>query len=283
MKMRPIHLVIIIVIIIICAMVINYVYIGMVKESKENKTIQGNKTIENIEIGTSKYNDHLDLDNRHIRLYNNIWGALGKELNNKNLKLYVYYKSDDNFGWEWDRPDPSPGKYVTPVYSEAIIGAIPTQTYYTTDIFPIRYGDIKDWKSEIEFQYIKPPTGRYNLAYDIYWMEGKTKKFNIMIWVAGHHDEKPVGIVSDGINEYIHYHRGPGKGQYWDFHLFELKNQNVTNVKIDIKKLLDTIRDDNIDDNWIIPGMELGSEIFRGSGRIEINKYMIDLNGNTLG
>lgn len=306
-KIRYIHLTIVV---LICMIVLGYVYIGQpyltdkehraVNNNQDNKTIinnnnQNNKTIVNNinqnnnnqnnkikEIGTSRYNGHLDLENKSIKLYNNIWGALGKELNSYILRLYVFYKSNDNFGWEWNRPDPSPGKYVTPVYPEAIMGTIPTGKDYTTNMFPIKYGDIKDWTSDIEFSYIKPPKGKYNLAYDIYWMDKDVKKFNIMIWVAGHHDEKPIGIVSDGINDYIHYHRGPGQGQYWDLHVFELKNQNETNVKIDIKKLIDNaITKDNLNDNWIIPGVELGSEVWNGYGRIEIYKYAVSINGRT--
>ncbi len=241
------------------------------------------------DIGTSKYFSRLDIDGRPKRLYNNLWGMTHKEDRYKNLKSYIYYKSDNSFGWEWDRPDPSSnGEYITPIYPEVIVGAIPGDSAYTTRIFPIKYGDIKSWTSELEYQWKILPKGKNNLAYDLYWLNPGDlydKKFNIMIWVEGHHDEKPIGTASDGINEYIHYMRPAGKGQYWEWHAFELKDQNLSrkNFKVDIKKLVDNaFSQDTLHEDWVISGMELGSEIWRGSGRIEINKYIINLNDNII-
>lgn len=255
--------------------------------SKYNVT---NNSEHNNETGISKYYGELIIDGRHKKLYNNLWGITDKEKRYKNLKSYIYYKPDGSFGWEWNRPDPRPndGTYITPIYPEVIVGAIPGDSDYTTSIFPIKYGDINSWTSEVEYIWNKLPSDKNNLAYDLYWLNPGDlydKKFNIMIWIQGHHDEKPIGIVSDGTNEYIHYKRNAGEGEYWEWHAFELKDQSLSrnNFKVDIKRLLDNaFPPGTLHDDWVISGMEFGSEIWRGSGRIEINRYIINLNNNTI-
>jgi hypothetical protein len=74
--------------------------------------------------------------------------------------------------------------------------------------------------------------------------------------------------------------------------VFQLKNQSwgMTNFSVDIKALLDTISnpewnatDTNgnfLRNNWMIPDIQLGNEVWSGSGKIELNKYNINLKGN---
>ncbi len=248
---------------------------------------QNNQEI--IETGTSEY--YGTETTGYKMVLNNVWGATYRELNSKSIESYVYVKSDGSLGWEWDRPDPrrNPSAYVPPIYPAVIIGATPanSQNSYsssTTKTFPIRYGDINDWTSTIRFEYPKFPNGLYNLAYDIYWMNGDIKEFNVMIWIEGHVDGvDTIGEVTDGINTYIHYYKAKGHGSNWEWHGFELKNQGGSSHKVDIKKLLDNaFSQDTIDDDWIVPGIELGNEIWRGSGRIQIYKYDMVVNGDSI-
>lgn len=268
MDYRYIHLILVVIL-------IGYIYSAYHIVSAEEK-----------EIGSSIYRDHLHTPSG-IDLYNNVWGATAKEIENKILKSYIYYKSNGKFGWEWNRPDPRPYHefYVPPIFPEAVIGAIPTSEEYSTDIFPIKYKDVKSWDSEIKFQYIKKPTDKYNLAYDIYWMDGSTKKFNVMIWIQGQADGYSIGEATDGINTYSYYYKSPGSGvETWYWHGFVLKNQaNVTSHKVNIKKLLDNaFKEGTINGDWEVHGIELGSEVWRGSGRIEIDKYIMTINGRSI-
>lgn len=200
-------------------------------------------------------------------LHNNMWGA-----RNDVIRQGVYYYSDGRFGWEWDRPNPQLsdcGQYICPTYPEVIVGP------------PIEYKNINSWTSEVDYRWAIQPSGSYNLAYDIYWFDPSNteyKTFNVMIWIDGYHDDTPVGTVSDGINTYDHFYRGPNSWQYWPWHAFVLKNQGSTSITINVKALLDQIS--GIDGNWIIDDVELGSEIWDGSGKIEISKFVNYINGN---
>ena len=244
------------------------------------------------EIGTWTYDNNILIDNQSRRLHNSVWGATTAEKENYTAKSYIYYKSDGSFGWEWNRPDIEPKNghiFIAPIYPEVVVGALSGRADYTTSKFPINYGNVKSWTSEFDYRWIFPPKDNYNLAYDLYFLESEqgTKKFNVMIWVQGHNDGDFIGIVSDGINQYKHFKRNAGDGQYWEWHAFELINQSDIHqsdihYKVDIKKLLDNAFPGILQDGWIIPGVELGSEVWRGTGRIEINKYVITMNGQDI-
>lgn len=257
---------------------IGIVAYAAVAESKNSPTAKAIETGESTYYGT--------IQSGFKMVLNNVWGGTSKELDSKSIQSYIYVKSGGIVGWEWNRPDPEPysKKYVPPIYPEVVVGSTPAGSSSTTDVFPIRYGDIKDWTSTIKFEYVKSPNGLYNLAYDIYWMNGNTKKFNVMIWIDGHYDGgAPIGEVSDGINTYIHYYKPAGQTSYWEWHAFELKNQGSNNHSVNIKKLLDNaFSPDKINGDWVIPGIELGNEVWKGSGRIQINSYDIIINGDLI-
>lgn len=260
-------------------------------QSNISKIYNNKETDKNIkEIGTWTYDNNMLIDNQSRRLHNSVWGATSAEKENYTTKSYIYYKSDGSFGWEWNRPDTEPKNgshiFIAPIYPEVVVGALSGRADYTTSKFPINYGNVSNWTSEINYRWIFPPKDNYNLAYDLYFLESEqgTKKFNVMIWVQGHNEGDSIGIVSDGINQYKHFMRNAGDGQYWEWHAFELINQSDIHrpdihYKVDIKKLLDNAFPGVLQDNWIIPGVELGSEVWRGTGRIEINKYIISMNG----
>jgi hypothetical protein len=174
---------------------------------------------------------------------------------------------------------------VPPIFPEIIIGDPFGERYSTTPYFPIQLKNITNWTVDLEYRYTKLPTGKFNLAYDI-WLFDKLgpndKKAEVMIWPYGYLGT-PIKYVSDGINEYGFYYRPPDGSRYWPYYAFVLKNQNSISTltvhhKVNIKRLLNSISN-NLNGDWIVPGIELGNEIGRGSGKIEISRYVINING----
>ncbi len=260
--------------------------------TKKNKNNQINKEIK--EIGTWRYGS--TIENGSLRLNNNVWGLTNEERKTKRVKSYIYYKFNGNFGWEWDRPDPRNGLdvYIPPIYPEVTIGTAPyvNSPDSTTPYLPIKLKNVRSMTAEVKYKYIKSPTGAFNLAYDIWFVDDiGTKKAEIMIWpYGGLNVDLPDGKISDGMNEYEYYYRPPGDSviQKWDYHSFILKDQdpvplNYLNYKVNIKILFDElIRSGKLNSEWTIPSMSIGNEVWRGSGKIEISKLIININGNII-
>jgi len=236
------------------------------------------------EIGT--WRSEGNIENSSRRLHNNMWGITDEEKKLGTAKSYIYYKYNGNFGWEWDRPDPTPdiNDHVTPIYPEVIIGASGPYSS-TAKYFPIKLKDVKSLTSEVAYKYIKTPTGGYNLAYDIWIVDNKgNNKAEVMIWVDGDLGD-PQKYVADGINEYGYFYRSPSPKFNWDYHAFVLKNQDPVPLdhKVNIKNLLNIlIKSGKLNDDWSVLGVEFGNEVGTGSGRIEISKYMVNINGNNI-
>lgn len=260
-------------------------------KSKNNYTNKNVTIKEEKEIGTWRYGS--TIENGSLRLNNNVWGLTNEERITKKVKSYIYYKFNGNFGWEWDRPDPRNGLdiYISPIYPEVTIGTAPyvNSPDSTTPYLPIKLKNVRSMIAELKYKYVKAPTGAYNLAYDIWFVNDiGTKKAEIMIWpYGGLNVDTPDGNVSDGINKYEYYYRPPGDPviQTWDYHSFVLKDQDSVslNYTVNMKALFDVlIQSKRLDSNWTIPSMSLGNEVWRGSGKIEINKFVININGNNI-
>lgn len=196
-------------------------------------------------------------------------------------------------GWSWNNPG---GGWN---YPEVTVGTdFGHWKPSTSPSFPVKYGNINTWTSEITYKYTTKPTGSWwNLAYDLYWMSNSdgtgTKKYNIMIWIdtnAGTSSSCKAGQdVSDGINTYTYCHDPSSKGWPWDAFILKPKQSNpivgqTYTHKVNIKALIDTINNPEFTghDAWYIPDTQLGSENENGVGAIEISKYILNVNGRMI-
>ena len=240
--------------------------------------------MQNKEIGTWRYKGQIENQSRII--YNNIWGATDDEKKNETIKQYIYYKFNGSFGWEWDRPDPRDNYsvYVTPVFPEVLIGS--RKEYSSTPYIPIQLRYIDSLVGDVEYEYVKYPTGEYDLVYDIWIYDNISLKVTeVMIFITGGVSDISVGNVSDGINIYKYYFRSSDNKYNWNRNIFVLNDQNLykkpvlLHHTVDMGKLFDyLIQSDKLDDNLSLFSIELGNEIWRGTGKIGINKYVINLN-----
>jgi hypothetical protein len=220
------------------------------------------------------------------RLINNFWGAPPEE----KLSGGVYFNEDKSVGWYWDRPHPltKPGTSIfQPIYQNVRTGGCPWETS-GTPLFPIKFRDIKTLEFDSAYRYLIPPSGTYNLSYDMFLSDtDKTSatpspKVEIMIWLQhtfGQPPDKYKGDVSDGINTYEYYSYTLPNGRL--YYAFVLKDQTPLNGEhiVNAKKLMDTL---GLDPSWYLHGVELGNEVVNGSGKIEIIKNDVILNGDDL-
>lgn len=232
------------------------------------------------EFGSWKYDDKIRFQFKY--LFNNVWGAGNEEKSSGTLKSYIYYKQDGSFGWEWSRPEPIPNPTVLPIVPVVMVKnfVINNKSY-----FP-KLKDISYLKLDVDYKYVKPPNGSYNLAYDIWFVtSGKDRSDEIMIWINCPGTCSPGtyrGEFSDGYNVYDLYTRPTAGGGYpWAYYAFILKDRypipqtHTVNVKALFDKLVQL---GYLSPELSLYSIDLGNEVWKGSGRIEISRYIININ-----
>ncbi len=234
-------------------------------------------------IEKSQASDHIYFDSKG--LINNTWGAPSEE----KLSSGIYLNKDKTFGWYWDRPDPLRKSGINcfqPIYPSIRTGS-PWESSRTT-YFPVKVSEVKTLKFDVEYSYPVPPAGTYNLAYDMF-LSGTNQassdprpKAEIMIWLHHTLQQPPEvykGDFSDGINTYKLYSFTMPNGRL--YYAFVMKEQTPLKAHhiVDAKKLMDNL---GLDSNWYLHGVELGNEVVSGSGKIEISKLIVILNGHEL-
>jgi hypothetical protein len=200
----------------------------------------------------------------------NLWGAPKNEAVEVTLS-----RTDSAISWSWSRENPQkrPGvSYIQPIYPNARI------TLKT----PVSVGDIQSFNLYADFSYFQKLTGKYNLAFDVFLREKGTsaRKAEIMVWL----DEtlaQPAssfqGTFSDGTNQYKKYWWTCADGAA--YRSFLLEGSAAGGREIDLKALVDLIKADK---DWYISEVELGTEVWSGSGAAQLNTYYIEVNGEKL-
>jgi hypothetical protein len=203
----------------------------------------------------------------------NLWGAPKSEAVDA-----VLYRTDSAVGWSWSRENPQkqPGvTYIQPIYPSARI----------TLKAPVSVGDIQSFNLFAGYQFTQKPTGKYNLAFDIFLREKGTAKDNrkaeIMVWLGGN-IEQPIlsykGVRSDG--HYIYKDYSWTKSNGFEYYSFLLDSpDSLISQPVNLKALMDLIKPDK---DWFITEVELGTEVWNGTGAIELNTFYVEINGEKL-
>lgn len=220
------------------------------------------------------------------KLMNNLWGApAGETLNSS-----IYLQDAGKCGWEWSRPAPlikSGQTIVQPIYPSIRIGGSPWEKS-STSFFPVKVGDIHSLQLGLTYSFPTAPTGKYDLAYDIFLLDTNQPssspkiKTEVMIWLEGTARQPPAsykGDFSDGINTYKLYSWVMGDGrQYYSF-ILTGPPPRQTPQTVDAARLMGYL---NLNPDWYIHGVELGNEIWDGAGKIQIDNFTVSLNGQAL-
>jgi hypothetical protein len=214
------------------------------------------------------------------------WGAPPTEKMTSN----VYLNKDHTFGWYWNRANPVklPGNtFVQPIFPNVRIGA-DFGAKSNSSSFPVKTGAVQNLNFSVDFQYVTPPIGNYNFAYQMYFTDtdkpgvDATPKAVVMIWL--HHtfnqpSDRYKGDFSDGTNTYELYSCTFSDGR--QYYSFLLKGRPLLDAQYNVnaKTLLDSL---SLDPELYLLGVSLGNEIWSGSGKIEIRKVTVNLNGNQI-
>jgi hypothetical protein len=221
-----------------------------------------------------------------LKLVNNQWGAPPDE----KLTSGVYLDQGKKFGWYWDRPDPRlkpDGTILLPIYPSIRIGGNHREQSSLAN-FPIKMRDLRSLSFLVDYNYPQQPTGTYNFSYDMFLLDRDKssseaiRKAEIMIWLQHTFGQPPQyykGDVSDGYHNYALYSYTMPDGRLYRAFIMKDDSRLQSQHYVDVKKLLDQL---NLDPDWCLPGVELGNEIVNGSGKIEIDRFSVNLNGSVI-
>lgn len=250
--------------------------------------------------------DGCDLYYKNYRLHNNLWG---KGPNESLTSCVNYYDGNGKSGWGWNRPNPLPQSgltYINPIYPEIMVGRQPWESTNTWTELPKKVSNISSFKFDLGYNYLqKPTTGLMDLAYDIWFVDTTTPQTfptglyaEIAIWIDCGLNCQPgtyIGDFNDGYNNYKIYYVSPttiGPWPNWPQWIYIAFVRQIPSIhsgqtyySVDFKKIIDYIKTKGIApliSYKYIHGIELGNEINQGSGKIEINKYNLSLNGKNI-
>jgi len=225
-------------------------------------------------VAREKPGDRIELEG--ARITNNVWGLLPSET----IASGVYLNVNGTYGWYWDRPDQALNLLglVKPIYPNVRIGGTPWLAS-TVAQFPVKVKDLKSLDLSLAYVYRSEPNGYYNLAYDLFLTDSSQPsaspniKAEVMIWIQGTAEQKSLtykGDYSDGYNIYQLHSWTMADGRIYYAFVMKERAGLAGSHFVDAKKLLEQLP---LDPNWYIPGVELGNEVWHGSGRIEISKF----------
>lgn len=216
-------------------------------------------------------------------LTNNVWGAPPGEVVVSN----VYTESGGSFGWTWNRQDPraKPGSArAEPIYPNVRIGGTPWAAS-NSRYFPLKVGETTSLEFSVSYDYPMVPTGSFNLAYDVFFSGTNQPAAKpridaeVMIWVHGTAKQPPntyKGDFSDGRNTYALYSWVMQNGRLYYSFIMKGDPQYKADHTVDAVKLIDNLK---LDPTLYIHGVELGSEVCGGAGKIEITRLSVNVNG----
>jgi len=257
---------------------------GKLSQAPRDLVNSSTATATNSVSTTMKPGDSIKFDS--LKLVNNQWGAPPEE----KLTTGVYLDPGKKFGWYWDRPEPqvkAGGNILLPIYPSVRIGGNHREQSNLAD-FPLKMKDLQSLSFQVNYNYPQKPTGAYNFSYDFFLLDRDkssaeaVRKAEVMIWLQHTFGQPPEfykGDVSDGHNTYALYSYTMPDGRLYSAFLLKGEPQLQSKHFVDVKKLLDRV---NLDPGWCLPGIELGNEIVNGSGKIEIDRFSVNMNGSVI-
>lgn len=230
-----------------------------------------------------KCEQRIDLNAR--RLSTNYWGASAQE----NIPQYdnCVFSNNRTFGWMWNRTQPASGG---PIYFSVATGTDPWGGYSNSRYLPVKIMNLSSFMLEVRYQYLTLPSqsDSVNFAYDIWITDTDkpgqgTQRNEVMIWLNRLNvpmpEDKRKEDVSDGYNTYTQY-------AWENYHAFILNDAPASGrkyQKVNPKKLIDYLAaKGDLNPNLWVSQIDLGSEVWKSRGKLEILYLNIRLNNKLI-
>lgn len=219
-----------------------------------------------------------------FHLFSNVWGG------EKEPHLQCMTIGPGAFGWNLSRQSPAINEWyqvIQPYYPEVIYGKNPWHALSTTNSLPVAVNSLKTL--EVSLMVSMKPYTKYNFAFDI-WITNNTESSSthitdeIMIWLVwtrGLPGEYVADTLNDGYNIYEHrIYRGwnmimTSPGEQHRYHQFTIKKQGVPS-RINVLAFFDHLKKEKHDLRYLA-SVELGNEVWQGTGTTTITELRVDL------
>ncbi|MBY9077117.1 glycoside hydrolase [Paenibacillus sp. HN-1] len=213
---------------------------------------------------------------------NNTWGSANA---GSGWWESIYYNSDTDLGWTWDWKDTDP--YSVKGYPSIVSGWHWTQGYTTNSGFPTRIWDNKNINTSVS--YSLSATGTYNAAYDIWVHDTDAATYNtrptdeIMIWL-NNTNAGPIGsyveTVTIGGASWNLYKGWLSDSSTTGWNVFSyVRTSNTSSATLNIRDFTNHLVYTKywMSNSKFISSVEFGSEIFIGSGNLNISNYSVNV------
>jgi hypothetical protein len=243
--------------------------------SKEDKT-----TDPGIEIQPSRDSscaDWAEFQINEFLLCNNVWGK-GNEVDYEQCIYYEINNNQTEIGWNWDWP----GNGNVRAYPEIIFGQKPWSTESTSTSLP---APINSNQITLKYSGNASAIGQWNLAYDIWLTSSITPTpdnvtHEIMIWMHKSNSVTPAGTKRGSIKingDNFELWVNENHNNSWTYIAFVSETTKLS-ATLDLNAFMDYL----ISDNYVSPGLftsgiEFGTEIFEGIGKVVLSEYDVEV------
>lgn len=210
---------------------------------------------------------------------NNLWG---QDSGSGSQCVWDISQSGDTIAWGTDYTWTGADNSVKSYASSVLGWHWGWKTDQAATELPVRIGDKKSVPTSWDFDVSADP-GTMNVAYDLWlhtkkdvdWQDQPTDE--VMIWLNKQGGAGPLGTktgtVSLGGATWDLYQGDIG----WKVHSF-VRVGNTSSADLDLNEFLqDLVKRGSLSDEKYLSGVEAGTEVFHGKGRVDTKEYSVDV------
>ena len=214
-------------------------------------------------------------------LENNAWGANQVSTFSQCVYASVAGSPNPRYGWTWNYPEELPD--AVKAYPEIIYGKKPWFSTSTTLNLPRLLSPIPSLTVDFDLQHVG--TGRYNTAFELWLTSQETAtaqqiSHEVMFWIGAKGQPRPAGSYETTVTF--------PDGRRCDLWLGEINTWNYlafyfhvpfTSGVLEFGYYLDyLVRNNWLPPNCYIASLELGNEVWYGTGTSVLERYQVTLN-----
>jgi xyloglucan-specific endo-beta-1,4-glucanase len=180
--------------------------------------------------------------------------------------------------WRWAGPSDSVKSYAAAIlgWHWGLVAPDPA--------LPVRLSELAVARSDWEYRLAETEPGTFNVAYDI-WIasepdpQAEQLTDEIMIWLNRGGGATPIGAFAASVDvdgAAWELWQGPHPHRGWTVHSF-VRTPGVASASLELRRFFDHLGSRGLDPERYVVGIEAGTEIFTGAGRLDTLRYSVEI------